>query len=218
MSDQYVQALVPNCFSPESYYKLDVRRGVLNNRFDTKCCTFSAHALRGLYLGLVHETGPAAKLVLRRCGETWGRRMASRFMDEIKSFYGEGPESMSMARFIALAQEYFAVSGWGRLHFDLDLAAEGIFVAELENPIMGDIFFENREKMDVLMEGILKELFSHASGELLDCYETAGVAEGHPVSTFVIALATRLKKAPDWVEAGKQHAEIVANLRTAAVA
>lgn len=216
MSESSPQALVPNCFSPESYYQLDVRMGVLNNRFGTKCCTFSAHALRGLYWGLVHEVGPAAKLVLRSCGETWGKRMAMRFLQEVSSFYGEGLDTMSMARFIALVEEYFAVSGWGRLHFDLSLAAEGIFVAEMENPIMGDMFYDSREKMDVLMEGILKELFSAASGQALDCFETAGVAEGNPASIFVIALGSRLAKVPDWIEGGRSHAEILSALRAAA--
>ena len=64
--------LVPNLFDPDQYYQLNVRTGVMQTAFGSKCCTLSGHALRGLYRGLKHEAGPAWHMILRRCGENWG--------------------------------------------------------------------------------------------------------------------------------------------------
>lgn len=63
------QHIVPNLFYPTYYYRLNVRTGVMQNAFGTKCCTFSGYALQGLYTAPKDETGPAWHLVMRRCGE-----------------------------------------------------------------------------------------------------------------------------------------------------
>lgn len=204
--------LVPNLFDPESYFQLDVRYGVMRNRFGTKSCVFSGHLLKGLYTGLKHECGPAWRLVLRRCGETWGERFAKRFLDEVGSFYGQGPDAMAMGRFTALLEEYFAIAGWGKLRMDYSLAGGGIIQAEVENAILGDLLGDAKERMDVLIEGVLKAVFSRISGQKLDCLETQCIATGAPHCAFVIGLESRLEKVPEMLEAGATHAQVIARL------
>ena len=75
--------LVPNCFDPDVYYVLDVRQGVMRNRFGAKCCTFSAHALRGIFLTLKDEVGPAWRSVAR--GEIVVEEILGRHIDMMRS-------------------------------------------------------------------------------------------------------------------------------------
>ncbi len=205
--------LFPNCYDPDSYYRLDVRTGVMRNRFGTKCCTFSSHALRGIYLGLVHETGPAAKLILRRCGEIWGERFSERFFKEINEFYKEDLSQMTMARFSALLEEYFSTAGWGRLSVDFSLMPEGIIQLEVTNAILSDTLDETEGRVDVLLEGIFQKLFSKGSGQELGCFETQSSSRGAPSSLFVLALEERMDGVEEALEGGKTHEQIIDMIR-----
>ncbi len=205
--------LVPNLFNPSTYYDLDLRDGAMATRNGVKVVTFSSFALRGVYIGLKNETGPAWALVLRRCGEIWGERFAHRFIEETSAFYGEGMDKMSMARFNALLSEYFAMTGWGRMRLEFDHIALGILTISVKNPILGSVLGEAGQRMDVLLEGVLKAVFSLATGKEMDCYETESVMQGAPVSRFIIGLESRLADVPEWLEQGMGHDEIIRKLR-----
>lgn len=204
--------LVPNVFDPESYFALDLGMGVMRTRGGAKSLTLSSFFLRGLYVGLKTETGPAWSLVLRRCGETWGKRFAKRFLGEVTEFYKEDMTTMSMARFNELVRECFAVHGWGRVETDYSLLHAGLIVVSVENPIMGSILNEEKARVDVLLEGVLKALFAEVTGQDLDCFETDYVGSGAPASRFVLGLTRRLEKVPEWLEAGASHEDVVRRL------
>lgn len=211
--------LVPNCFDPESYLKLDMRTGVIRNRFGTKSILLSGFLLKGIFIGLKNECGPAWKLVLRSCGEIWGEKFADRFLKEIGEFYNQSLDEMSMARFTACVQEYFATAGWGKVTVDFGIINKGLIQVEVENPILGDLLEDVGEKCDVLFEGVFKKLFSKITKQELDCYETQSVAEGAPTSIFLIGLASRFEDVPEWIEEKKlSHGAIIERLDRSASA
>lgn len=206
--------LVPNLFDPDTYFDLDVRAGVMRNRSGAKCIAFSGYVLRGLYVGLKNETGPAWRLVLRRCGELWGARFAKRFLDEVAGFYNQGLDDMTMARFNALLEEYFSVHGWGRVEFDYSHIARGVVVAQVRNPIMAGVLGETGERTEVLLEGVLKSLFSAATGQDLDCLETQSAGMGAGSSLLVIAPSERMAPIAELLEStpNATHAQVLAKL------
>jgi len=204
------EELVPNAFDPESYLELDLRYGVMRDRLGRRCIILSGYLLRGMYIGLKNECGPAWRLVLRSCGEKWGKSFADRFLKEINEFYEEDLTEMTMGRLVACIEEFFATTGWGRLHIDFSLINRGLIQVEVENPILGEVLRDVGEKMDVLLEGVLKELFTKISGVEMDCYETQSVAEGAATSCFIIGLGSRLEDVPEWIEdENLSHAAIV---------
>lgn len=204
------EELVPNAFDPEGYLELDLRYGVMRDRLGRRCIILSGFLLRGMYIGLKNECGPAWRLVLRSCGEKWGKSFADRFLKEINEFYEEDLTEMTMGRLVACIEEFFATTGWGRLHIDFSLINRGLIQVEVENPILGEVLRDVGEKMDVLLEGVLKELFTKISGVEMDCYETQSVAEGAATSCFIIGLASRLEDVAEWIEdENLSHAAVV---------
>ena len=204
--------LIPNLYEADSYYAVDTKTGVMRDRNQTKVVTLSGMMLKGLYIGLKNETGPAWALVLRRCGETWGTRFAKRFLGDISAFYGQPLDQMPMARFTALMVEYFAVSGWGKLNFDFRHIGGGLIIAEVNNALLGDVLRSSGERADVLLEGVLKALFCAVTGKEMDCYETQCIAQGAPSCLFIIGLESRLADVPEMLEKNEKHAEILAKL------
>lgn len=207
------EELVPNAFDPENYLQLDLRYGVMRDRVGRRCIILSGFLLRGMYIGLKNECGPAWRLVLRGCGEQWGKKFAERFLKEIEEFYQEDLSTMTMGRLVACIEEFFATTGWGRLHIDFSLIDHGLIQAEVENPILGEVLRDVGEKMDVLFEGVLKELFTKVSGVQMDCYETQSIAEGAPTSCFIIGLASRMEPVSEWIEdENLSHGAIISRL------
>ncbi|PON13773.1 hypothetical protein C2W62_32570 [Candidatus Entotheonella serta] len=203
---------VPNLFDANQYYQLNVRTGVMRTSFGTKCCTLSGYALKGLYEGLKHEAGPAWHLIMRRCGESWGKRFAQRFLDEVATFYQEDLEQMNIARFTALLEEYFAVSGWGRVRLDYSQIASGLLIVDVQNEIFGDLLRDQGERTGALLEGVLKTLLSAITGNDMDCYETQSMGKGAPISRFLISSRLRLSPVQTWRDDQIPHDEIVSRL------
>lgn len=201
--------LVPNCFAPTSYFDLDVRAGVMRNRFGAKCCSLSGHFLRGLYVALQHEAGPAWRSILRHCGESWGTRFAQRFLREVGQFYGQSLEEMSMLRFDALVRECFAVHGWGRMQTDFSRLDAGVIQIEVANPVMSEALGIAEARTEVLLEGVLKSLFREVTDQPLECYETQSAALGATSSIFILAHEKRMAAVPGLIEAGETHATIL---------
>ena len=204
--------IVPNLFDPAQYYQCNVRTGVMHDAFGAKCCTLSGFALKGLYVGLKNEAGPAWRLILRRCGERWGTRLAARLLDEIARFYNEALDQMTMARFTALLEEYFAVSGWGRMRFDFSHIDAGLIVADVQNEVFGDILRDSEERAGVLLEGVLKALFSAVTDKEMECFETQSIGEGASASRFLVSTRARLRPVSAWIDAGVGHQEILNRL------
>ena len=203
---------VPNHFEPSRYYRVDVKTGVTRTSTGTKVCTLSSEALRGLYVGLKEEAGPAWRLILRRCGQTWGTRLTRRFFAEIEGFYGESLEQMSMGRFTALLEEWFATSGWGRVRFDYSAIDHGLLQVVVQNDVFAEVLADVDEHGGVLMEGLLTALFSELVGRKMAAYQTESVASGAHDSRFLIGTATRLKPVLAWIEDRASHSEILDRL------
>ncbi|MDX2177314.1 MAG: hypothetical protein SF028_12680 [Candidatus Sumerlaeia bacterium] len=206
------QHLVPNLFEPSDYFELDVRGGVMRNRFGAKCCSLSGHFLRGLYIALQHEAGPAWRAILKSCGESWGAKYAQRFVRETGQFYSQSLDEMPMARFDALLRENFATHGWGRLAPDYSRLNAGVIVVEVANPVLTEALGIAEPRVEVLLEGVLKALYSEVTGQPLECVETAAAAQGAPASLFLLAHKDRMKDAARMADDGKPHADILAHV------
>ena len=206
---------IPNLFEPSQYYQLNVRTGVMRTSFGTKCCTLSGYALQGLYQGLKHEAGPAWHLIMRRCGESWGQRFAKRFLEEVATFYQEDLDQMNIVRFTALLEEYFAVSGWGRVRFDYARIESGLLMVDVQNEIFGDLLRNSGERTGALLEGVLKVLLSAITNKEMDCYETQSMGQGAPASRFLISSRLRLSPVQNWRDDNTPHDEIVSRLLAA---
>jgi hypothetical protein len=83
--------------------------------------------------------------------------------------------------------------GWGRLALDYRKYARGLLVAEVADG----------PSPDALLAGLLAGLFSHFTGEDLDCISTG---------KFVIGLPGRLGRFAGAVAEGRSHDDIVRDL------
>jgi predicted hydrocarbon binding protein len=212
-ADPLAPYLVPNMFDPRHYFVLDIGPGRLTTRSGAKMVTFSSTALRGLYLGLYREAGPAWVVILKRCGEIWGERYCRRLFGELEAYYREGVRQMKMGRFLAALTEAFATHGWGRFEFDLEHVNRGVIVVGVHNPIMTSVLPDVDEpQVDVLIAGVLKSILRELTGEDLDCHQTERLRGDAPFARFVLSHTARLEAVPAMLESRKSHDEIVASV------
>lgn len=202
--------LVPNLYDPNTYFRLDNGPGRIENRSGTKIVTLSTTMLRGLYLGLKKETGPAWTLIMKSCGDSWGKRYVSRLFAEAEEFYGQSIGEMKIARFTTLVREALAVHGWGRLELDFSFLPQGVIVANLENPATSAALHDvDDTQVDVVIAGILKAIFSQAAGQQLECHQTERLTGEAPLSRFVVAMEKRMEGVPQMIENRSSHDEIL---------
>lgn len=210
MSNSLSGYLVPNLYNPESYFNLDIGIGRLQNRGGAKMITLSSAMMRGLYMGLKKETGPAWTLILKSCGDSWGDRYVARMFDEAEEFYGEKIKDMKMSRFSAILKEVLAIHGWGVIDVDYAKLVNGVIVVTVENPPMSVALKDVDEvSADILFAGILRAAFTRISNHQLDCYQTERTLGQMPRSKFIIALPSRMESVPELLEKKTSHAKIL---------
>jgi predicted hydrocarbon binding protein len=201
-----------NFFAATSYLQTDVAKGTTRNRAGTRIVCLTADFLTGFRRAIEHECGPAAEAVFKTCGRKWGEASARRFDQELSEFYGKPVRDFPLALFTACLTELFSHHGWGRPALDLSRHAQGLLVIELQDPIGAALAGKAERPADTLLAGLLAGFFGHFSGEDLDCVQTRCKACGDPASTFVVGLRPRLAPAAAWVEAGRPHEQILADL------
>lgn len=203
-------------FYENDYFRHDLRGGTLFNRSGTKMCYMPSELLIGLQKALEDETGPAWRVILKRCGQIWGKRVSRRFAREMSEYYGRPMYDLPMAEFAKLVESYFAYHGWGRLTLDFALAPSGILCARLENSAFVEVLGASDLPVDSIISGLLAELIAQvAERKDIECYETECTAMGAACCRFVIGVAGRLGNVPKWVEEGSRHEDVVARLGAA---
>jgi predicted hydrocarbon binding protein len=201
-----------NYFGDDSYLTTDVRTGVTRNRAGTRIITLTQDFLLGLRNALVTECGPAADLVLKTCGKTWGRQFAVRMENELSEFYSAPLSESPMAVFEACLVEAFSRHGWGRVKLDWTMSDRGLILAELEGAVFAEIIGTSERPVESLSAGVLAGMFGNFSGQDIDCVQTACKSCGAATSRFVMGLSARIAPATEAVEKGRTHEQVVAEL------
>jgi predicted hydrocarbon binding protein len=203
-----------NYFAEGDYINTDVRTGVMRNRAGTRMLALTDDFLNGLRNALETECGPAAALVLKACGRSWGKQYAERFTRELEDHYQAELKQFPLPFFETCLGESFSHHGWGKVRLHLERYAKGILVVSVQNAILGSLAGRSDKPADPLLAGVLAGMFSHFAGRELDCVQTQCVACGAEESRFILTSPTRAAAVADWPERGRGHDEIVAHLET----
>lgn len=202
------QEAVP--FYGGDYFRHDLQRGTLFNRYGTKMCYMPSELMLSLKQILAEETGEAWIGILKRAGRIWGRRVARRFEQEVTTFYGRPLHEMPVRELMSILEGHFAYHGWGDLTLDFDRAEHGFIMARLSNSAFVEITGRSPRPVDSLVCGLLSEFFCQLSERTdIDCVETECSAMGVPQCRFIIGTGARLSLVERMVDQGRSHEEIV---------
>jgi len=191
----------------------DLREGVIWNPAKTRLILLSTDLLSGVYKALYFETGPGWKLILQRCGEVWGGRLAKRLDQECSMLLGTRLGDLPLENFLRFIRDYFRFHGWGLLTIQVEQAREsGIIEAELVDSIFTDIVDDAESMADPMLAGLLSSLIGYLSGQEIGCVQTECPTKGAASSKFILTSPTRLKYAEAEVKAGKKHQELLTTI------
>jgi len=201
-----------NLYNDQTFLKSDIRKGVIRSVSGTRMCALTSDFFLGLRRALEHECGPASDEVLKKCGANWGRRFAKRFQEETAERHEQDFSEQSLSMFLANLTAAFSLHGLGRLAMDLTHYDQGLLSAEVLHAPMADILKKSDRPADPMLAGVLGGLFSHLSGQDLDCMQTECSACGAKASCFLIGLQARLQPVPALIAQKRGHEFIVAQL------
>jgi predicted hydrocarbon binding protein len=201
-----------NYYAEGLFCHTDVRRGVTRTRSGDRICCLTTDFLIGFRRAIVDECGPAADTVFRSCGKKWGGLIAKRFEQDMAGYYGTALREFTLAKTLANLADYFSHHGWGRVTFDLTRHDQGLILVTATEPVYADLVGKSEKPVESLTAGMLAGLASELFGQDLDCVQTKCKAVGHDAAVFVIGLTTRLAGVPGWLDAGKNHDQILREL------
>lgn len=205
-----------NYFTSPEFVKLDVKSGVIRSRGGTRMIAVNEDFLRGFVAACEHETGPAAALVLRRCGEFFGRRLARRFEAELGQFAGVSLRDRNMAEFDILVRDLWSGCGLGQLEIDWDRGQHGFLAIRLTDSPMQDIG-PSGHVGDDMFAGILCGFFSGFCDAEMRSVQTGDLRLGDREGTTFVVAATEVARRVEGMKANKQlHSAIVAALTAGA--
>lgn len=213
MTPEMRGALRPlNYFSSPQFVRGDLKSGVLRSRGGTRLIGISEDFLRGFVVACEHETGPATALVLRRCGQFFGSRLARRCEDEISSYLGRSLRDGTMSEFAVIVQDLWNGCGMGELQIDWTRGQSGFLAAKLANSPMQDIGPKGHVADD-LFEGVIEGFIDHFAGDDFVCIQTGDVRLGdREGTTFVLVPQDWVSRVRTLLSARTPHSQVVAQL------
>ncbi len=201
-----------NYFSSPQYVTSDLKAGVLRSRGGTRLIGVSEDFLRGFVVACEHETGPATALVLRRCGQFFGARLARRCEDEISSYLGRSLRDGVMTEFEVIVQDLWTASGLGELRIDWSRGQSGFLAAKLVNSPMQDIGPKGHVADD-MFEGVIEGFVSHFAGDDFICIQTGDVRLGdREGTTFVLVPRDWVPRVRTLLSSKTPHSQVVTQL------
>ena len=206
-----------NYFAEGDYLTTDVKTGVMRNRAGTRMIALTSDFLLGLVNALNNECGPAADLVFKSCGRSWGSRFAPRFEKEVSDYYGTPLRDAPSSMFLGTLAAAFNHHGWGNVVVDLHLYDRGLILVTVTNAVYAGLVKKSDRPADPLLAGVLAGFFSHFAGQELDCIQTQCAALGANESRFVLGLESRLAPFADAAKQGQPHTRILADLEETSV-
>jgi predicted hydrocarbon binding protein len=191
----------------------DLREGVVTNQAKGRVCLLSTDLLSGVYKALLEEAGPAWGLLLKMCGQAWGKRLARKLSDETDVLLGKEYTELPLESFLNFIVRYFSFHGWGVLELDVtQTQSRGIVEATLRHSVFAEVISEKQEgeMVDFLICGILAALMTYVSGHELDCLQTqCSSLDSSKVSRFVISDLERIEAVEELVESGAGHQRVM---------
>jgi uncharacterized protein len=194
-------------------FQFDLRGGIIWSPAKSRVCLLTGDLLRGIYVGLREEAGPAWHAIFKNCGRIWGRRVALRLDKEVAHFIGRSVGQLPLQSYVKFITDYYRFHGWGLLELDLSRTlSQGLVEVQLGNSIFSTVVQDELTMADPMIAGMLGSMFSHLSGHDLDCVQTACVTRGADCSRFIITAAQRLQDVEALVQSGVAHQEIIEKL------
>lgn len=211
--EELIHSLKLDALLDDRSFDFDLRQGVIYNQAKTRLCLFSADLLGGVHKALLDEAGEAWPFIFKRCGQTWGARLARRLDREFQLLQQKALGDLILSDFLQVVRLYFAGHGWGVLEIQVEQAQQnGVVEASLRESIFAEVIPAGEEMVDSMMAGILASLIGHLAGRELDCVQTVCSSSGAPVSRFVITAPERLTEASAKIRSGISHEDLVAAL------
>lgn len=202
-----------NYFTHPEFVALDVKAGVLRSRGGTRMLAVGEDFLRGFVAACEHETGPAAPMVLRRCGEFFGQRLARRFEAELGQFSGVSVRDRKMAEFDLLIRDMWAGCGLGKIAVDWSMGQHGFLPVELVDSPMQDIG-PSGHVGDDMFTGIIGGFIGSFCDAEMRCVQTGDARLGDRDGTTFIVAPFEIAKRVEGLKANRApHREIVAALQ-----
>lgn len=197
-----------NFFGAEKL-RYDLVDGTVFNPVQTRQIYLSSDLLRGIYLALKEEAGPAWAAILKNCGRIWGGRVVRNLEREFQFIQQMNPGELPMSAFVGLMERYFGAHGWGRVTIEMDDAlSHGIVSVRLHNSLLASVIEEEDGPVDSLIAGILQGIFSHYSGQPLDCSEIACVRQGYKSCWLVVSHEDRIAELPETGDPEKIYSQL----------
>lgn len=154
---------------------------------------FAAETARSFRQVLEAEQPGAWAAAMKAGGTRTGVTIANGLDTALAALGKPALAALPLEACLALLEHNFAAYGWGRLHIDLNDAADhGFVVARLENGFSVEISAATDDFVDAMIAGVLQGFFGHISGQNLGCLEIACARGGAPHCTFVITDPERL--------------------------
>ena len=204
--------LTGNYFASDVYVKGLIESGQIENRRGDRLLALPESLIKGLYVSLQQEIGPAAERVLINCGDRWGKNFYGRFCAELTDYYGKPLADLSPAEFLWLLQECWQTHGWGKINLDRTYQQEGVLIVETQYSPFTPSAPKTNQPVGFLECGILRSFFSQLSGHPLYCVQTTCESLGADCNRFVLGEESRLKPVEAMVRAARSHSDIMQTL------
>lgn len=213
ISDLLVDTRIPsNYFASDVYVKGDLELGLLENRRGDRLLALPSTLIEGIYAGLDQETGQASGLVLYNCGRWWGKNFYARFCEELTDYYQTAVADMPMVEFLQCLKQCWVTHGWGKLELDQTHQNRGFLVLKVTNSPFAKLAQNSTKPSCYLEAGVFSIFFSQLTDRELTCVQTSCESLGADCNRFVLGLAKRMESVSDWVQDGKDHDAVVAQL------
>lgn len=201
-----------NYFSSPAFLQVELKSGVLRSRGGARLVGISEDFLRGFVLACEHEAGPATTLILRRCGRSFGQRLAQRCERELTDYLGGSLRDRSMLEFDTILMNLWQGLGFGNLSIDWEKGQYGILPVKLSDSPMQDIGPKGHVSDDMFC-GLIEGLIEHFAASSLTCVQTGDVRLGSKEgTTFILAGPDVQSRLLQLVDSKLTHSAIVAQL------
>ncbi|MEO1131079.1 MAG: V4R domain-containing protein [Cyanobacteria bacterium J06639_1] len=201
-----------NYYAPDVYVQGDFEAGLIENRQGHRLLALPEALLEAVYAGLEDEIGPAAGLVLFRCGHWWGKSFYRRFIEEMNEYYHKPVAEMEMVELLQCMKQCWKTHGWGTFDLDLSYFQSGFLVAQTQNSTFAKSAKQDDRPQCFAEAGILSAFFSQLTGRSLHCVQTQCESMGADSNYFILGLPERLMPAEAGVEEKEGHAAIMTRL------